>query len=156
MDDSSPSDQKKGLGVFAWIGIGCGGLVALVALVIVAFIVQIVIFGGKINDFIKEAEKNPARASVTIAVKMSGGQMELVAEDDAQKRYTLKDKESGALTTFYWDEKKGTLEQVSGDFSAIPVEKKEAAPAESAAPAPATPASTEPAAPAAGAAPSQS
>ena len=152
MDSSSSPDQKKVLGVFAWIGIGCGGLVALV---IVAFIVLSVIFGGKVKDFMKEAAENPARAGVTFAVKMSGGQVELVAEDDAQKRYTLKDKKSGALTTFYWDEKKGGLEQVSGDFSAIPGEKKEAAPAESAAPAPATPASTEPAAPAAGAAPNQ-
>lgn len=132
MDSSSSPDQKKGLGVFAWIGIGCGGLVALV---IVAVIVLSVIFGGKVKDFIKEAEKNPARAGVTVAVKMSGGQMELVAEDDAQKRYTLKDKKSGKLTTFYWDDKKNTLEQVSGDFSAIPGEKKEAPPAESAAPA---------------------
>lgn len=138
--------------MFAWIGIGCGGLVALV---IVAFIVLSVIFGGKVKDFIKEAEKNPARAGVTFAVKMSGGQMELVAEDDVQKRYTVKDKKSGALTTFYWDDKTNTLEQVSGDFSSIPGENKEAAPAESATPAPATPAATEPAAPAAGAAPSQ-
>lgn len=148
MDDSPSAVKKKGLGVFAWIGIGCGGLVALV---LVAFIVLSVIFGGKVKDFVREAEKNPARASVNLAMKVSGGALELVAEDDAGKRYTLKDKKSGALTTFYWNEKKASLESVSGDFSAIPGDKKEPVPAESA---PVTPAPAEPA-PAAGAAPSQ-
>jgi hypothetical protein len=152
MDAAPSSDQKKGLGVLAWIGVGCGGVVALV---LVAGIVLSMLFGGKLKDFMREAEKNPARASVNVAMKISGGQLVLVAEDDARKRYTLKDKKSGELTTFYWDEKKGSLEGVTGDFSAIPGETKEAAPVESAAPAPATPASTEPAAPAAGAAPSQ-
>ncbi len=141
--------------MFAWIGIGCGGLVALV---LVAFIALTVFFGGKVKDFVKEAEKNPTRATATVTVKLSGGQMELVAEDDVQKRYTVKDKESGKLTTFYWNEKTSSPETVEGDFSKIPTEKKESAPAEPAPPAATAPAPAEPSstpAPAAGAAPNQ-
>jgi hypothetical protein len=119
MENSPSPDQKKGLGVFAWIGIGCGNLVALV---VVAFIAVTVIFGGKVKDFFEEAEKNPTRATVRVAMKVRGGQLELVAEDDVQKRYTLKDKKSGTLTTFYWDEKTSSPETVKGDFSAIPAE----------------------------------
>ena len=154
MENSPTPDQKKGLGVFAWIGIGCGGLVALV---LVACIALTVFFGGKFKDFVNDAEKNPARAAVTFTMKISGGKFELVAEDDVQKRYTLKDKKSGELTTFYWDETKSSLESVEGDFSKIPAAKTESAPAESA-PAPATPAPAEPTstpAPAEGAAPNQ-
>jgi hypothetical protein len=155
MENSPSPQQKKGLGVFAWIGIGCGGLVALV---LVGLIALSMIFGGKIKDFVKETEKNPARAAVTFTMKISGGQLELVAEDDVQKRYTLKDKKSGELTTFYWDEEKNSLESVEGDFSKIPTEKKESAPAEPAPPAATAPAPAEPSstpAPAEGAAPNQ-
>jgi hypothetical protein len=117
-----------------------------------------VIFGGKVKDFLNEAEKNPTRAVATLTMKASVGQMELVAEDDVQKRYTLKDKKSGELTTFYWDEKTSSPETVQGDFSKIPTEKKESAPAQPSSPAATAPVPEEPSstpAPAAGAAPNQ-
>jgi hypothetical protein len=48
------------------------------------------------------------------------GQLEIVAQDEEQKRYTLKDKKSGKMITIYWDEKKQVPVTVDGDFSSIP------------------------------------
>jgi hypothetical protein len=109
--------QKKGLGGLAWFGIGCGGLVLLV---IIGFIVAVVFFGGKLSDFTKEAQKNPTRAAASVVVSMGVGEM--VAEDDVNKRYTVREKQSGKLTTFYWNAKTNSPESVDGDFSAIPAE----------------------------------
>jgi hypothetical protein len=115
-----PPGQKKGLSGLAWFGIGCGGLVLLV---IVAFIVAGVFFGGKLRDFSKEVQKNPTRATASALVTMGVGEM--VAEDDVNKRYTVREKQSGKLTTFYWDAKSGSAKTVDGDFSAIPAEARE-------------------------------
>ncbi len=114
-----PIPQKKGLGALAWLGIGCGGIVVLV---IIGFIVVTVMFGGQAKQFLADAQKNPTRTMATTMVKVSAGQIEMVAEDDAKKRYTIREKSNDKLTTFYWNEKKQKPESVSGDFSAIPVE----------------------------------
>ena len=112
--------EKKGLSGLAWAGIGCGGLLLLA---IVGFVVAVVFFGGKFSDLAKEAQKNPARASASVVVSMGVGEM--IAEDDVNKRYTVREKQSGKLTTFYWDTKTGSPKSVDGDFSAIPVESQE-------------------------------
>jgi hypothetical protein len=114
-----PSAPKKGLGTGAKIGIGCG---AVVLLAIIAFVIATVMFGGKLKDFAEEAQKNPARATATMMVKASVGNMEMVAEDDVNKRYTVKETKTGKLTTVYWNEKKSAPEVIEGDFSAIPIE----------------------------------
>lgn len=114
-----PAAPKKGLGTGAKIGIGCG---AIVLLAIIAFVVATVIFGGKLKDFAEEAQKNPTRATATMMVKASVGTMEMVAEDDVNKRYTVKETKTGKLTTIYWNEKTNAPEVIEGDFSAIPVE----------------------------------
>lgn len=131
MDTPPLPSQKKGLGGLAWLGIGCGGVVALA---IIAIVVSSVMFGGKIKEFAEEAQKNPTRATATTMVKLSAGQFELVAEDDVNKRYTVKEKKSGQLTTIYWDEKTKAPATVVGDFTAIPAQP--AAPASEPAPAP--------------------
>jgi hypothetical protein len=126
MENSPPPLQKKGLGPLAWIGIGCGGLVVLA---IIGFIVVGWLYGprirqlkGTVTQFAQDAQKNPTRATATMMVSMSAGQIEMVAEDDANKRYTVKEKQSGKLTTIYWNEKKKAPEVIPGDFSAIPAD----------------------------------
>lgn len=132
METSPP--QKKGLGPLAWIGIGCGSIVVLGIIGVVIFSVM---FGGKIKEFAEEAQKNPTRATATTMVKMSAGQFEMVAEDDANKRYTVREKQTGNLTTIYWSAKKNGPEVIPGDFSAIPADAGEtSAPAPAPAPAP--------------------
>jgi hypothetical protein len=128
METPPPPLQKKGLGPLAWIGIGCGGIVVLVIVGIVAFTV---LFGGKIKQFAEDVQKNPTRTTANAMVTMSAGQFEMVAEDDVNKRYTVREKQNGKLTTIYWDEKKKAPEVVPGDFSAIPAaDKTPAAPSE--------------------------
>jgi hypothetical protein len=135
MENTTPSQvqpgaPKKGLGTGAKIGIGCG---VIVLLAIIALVIGSVFLGGKLKEFGEEAAKNPTRATATMMVKVSAGTMEMVAEDDANKRYTVKETKTGKLTTIYWNEKTNAPEVIEGDFSAIPA----AAPAD-AAPAPPT------------------
>ncbi len=133
MDTSTPPPQNKGLGPLAWIGIGCGGIVALC---ILGFVIVTMMYGGKIKQFAEDVQKNPTRTMATTMVTVSAGQFEMVAEDDANKRYTVREKSNGKLTTIYWSEKKKAPETVQGDFSAIPAEDSApAAPAEASAPA---------------------
>ena len=119
METFPPDSQKKGLGPLAWIGIGCGGILLLVVIGLVVFSLA---FGGKIKQFAEDAQKNPSRAVATGMVKMGLGQIEMVAEDDAGKRYTVREKQNGKLTTIYWNAKTQAPEVVAGDFTAIPAE----------------------------------
>lgn len=119
---SSPA-PKKGLGTGAKIGIGCAGIIVLV---IIGFVIVGLMFGPKMKQFAEDAQKNPTRATATMMV--STGAMEMVAEDDANKRYTVKDKKSGTLTTIYWSAKKNAPEVIPGDFSAIPPDSTTATP----------------------------
>ena len=114
-----PIPQKKGLGALAWLGIGCGGIVVLA---IIGFIVVTMMFGGKAKQFLEDAQKNPTRTTATTMIAVSGGQIEMAQEDDANKRYTIREKSNGKLTTIYWNEKKKAPEIVPGDFSAIPAD----------------------------------
>lgn len=140
METSSPTPTKKGLGPLAWVGIGCGGIAVFVIIEVVTFSMVIdwkikkvvedfqtksgqTTAGWQPDEFSKDAQKNPTRVAATTMVKVSGGQFEMVAEDDANKRYTVKEKKSGKLTTIYWSEKTKAPVFVEGDFSAIPAEK---------------------------------
>ncbi len=118
-------NPKKGLGTGAKIGIGCG---VLVVLIVIGLIIAVVILGPKAKQFAEDAQKNPARATATMMVSASVGNLEMVAEDDVNKRYTVKEKKSGTLTTIYWSAKKNAPEVVPGDFSAIPAETSLPAP----------------------------
>ncbi|MDB6151711.1 MAG: hypothetical protein JWL90_164 [Chthoniobacteraceae bacterium] len=134
--------QKKGLGPLAWIGIGCGGIIVLA---IIAVVVASFIFGPKAKEFIQNAQKDPTRATATLMVSVGGGQIEMVAQDEENKRYTVRDKRTGKMTTIYWNEKKHATETVEGDFSAIPASPE--APVTSDAPAIPSPAEPAPATP---------
>ena len=68
MENTPPQIEKKGLGALAWIGIGCGGLIALV---VIGFVVVTMMFGGKIKEFAENAQKDPARTTATMMVSMS-------------------------------------------------------------------------------------
>ena len=119
MDSNVPPAQKKGLGPLAWVGIGCGGLLVLG---IIAFAVFAIVLAPKVKQFAEEAQSNPTRAAASLMVSVSGGQMEMVAEDDANKRYTVKHKQTGKLTTLYWNSRKNEPVVIEGDFSAIPAD----------------------------------
>lgn len=117
MDSNIPPPQKKGLGPLAWVGIGCGGLLVLA---VIAFAVFAMVFGPKIKEIANEAQGNPTKAVASMMVRVGAGQAEMVAEDDANLRYTVKHKKNGKLTTVYFNKKKNAPEVIEGDFSAIP------------------------------------
>ncbi len=123
METPPLTPQKKGLGALAWIGIGCGGIVVLGIIGVVIFTMM---FGGKLKQFAEDAQKNPTRA--TASVMVTTGQFEMVAEDDANKRYTVREKRGGGLTTIYWSEKDHAPKTIPGDFTAIPAEAGTPAP----------------------------
>lgn len=125
MENHSFPSQKKGLSTGAKIGIGCGGVALLI---VIGMIIAGVMFGGKVKQFAEDATKNPTRTTATMMVSASMGAMELVAEDDANKRYTVKETKTGALTTIYWSEKMKSAQVISGDFTAIPSETGTVAP----------------------------
>lgn len=108
---------KKGLGTGAKIGIGCG---ALILLIVIGVIIAGVIVGPKMKKLVDEAQTNPTRATASTMVAVSGGKMAFAAEDNVNKRYTVKDTATGTLTTIYWDEATKTAKVIPGDFSAIP------------------------------------
>ena len=89
-------------------------------LIIIGVIIAGVMVGGKVMKFAEDAQKNPTRATAELMVSASGGAMQMDAQDDENKRYTVKDTKSGTLTTIYWDEKTKTAKVIPGDFSAIP------------------------------------
>ncbi len=120
-----PAAPKKGLGPLAWVGIGCGSLVVLG---IIAFAVVALVFGPKAKQMIEDAQKNPTRMVASTMVSVSAGQMELIAEDDVNKRYTVRTKQSGRLNTVYLSRKKSAPEVIEGDFSAIPADDTTAEP----------------------------
>lgn len=134
MEEHQPTPNKKGLGPLAIIGIGCGSIIALAVL---GLVIAGIMFGGKFKKFAEDAQKNPTRTTATMMVTASGGKMQLVAEDDANKRYTVKETKSGELTTIYWNEAKNAPEVVTGDFSAIPPTPSAAAQEPAGVPAPA-------------------
>ena len=119
MENPPPVPQKKGLGPLAWVGIGCGSLI-VIGIIVVA--VLGLAFGSKVKQFAEDVQKNPTRTMATTMVSVSSGTIEMVAEDDANKRYTLRAKVNGKLTTVYWNEKKHAPEVIEGDFSAIPAD----------------------------------
>ena len=119
MENPPPVPQKKGLGPLAWVGIGCGSLIVIG---IIVFTIIGVIVGPKVKQFAEDAQKYPTRTMATTMVSVSSGTIEMVAEDDANKRYTLRAKVNGKLTTVYWNEKKHAPEVIEGDFSAIPAD----------------------------------
>jgi hypothetical protein len=116
--DYSPAPQKRRLGVFAWLGIGCG---ALIAILIIGVAVVTLLFGPQIKNYFEDVQKNP-KTLATSMIKVSAGGLEMAAEDDVNKRYTVRQKATGKLTTIYWDAKQGRTMVVEGDFSAIPAD----------------------------------
>jgi hypothetical protein len=125
MENTSEVTEKKGMGPLGWLGIGCGGILLAVILGVVIFWMK---FGGEFRQMADEAKKNPARAGALAFVKMGKGSFEMQAEDEAGKRYTVREIATGKLTTFYWSAKSNSIEIVEGDFSAIPSENSGAKP----------------------------
>ena len=82
--------EKKGLGLLAWILIGCLGLggIAFAGALFIA---------NKVSEF----GKNPAKAIAELAVK-SDPDLEVIDSDDSAGTLTIRNKDTGEVATFDW------------------------------------------------------
>ena len=97
--------QKK-TSPLVWILVGCGGLVLLVAI--------IMLVGGyfvakKAGGYLKEAEKNPAMAAAKMIVAMNP-ELETVSADEDAGTITIRNKKTGeVMTVDFEDVKQGKI-----------------------------------------------
>jgi uncharacterized protein YneF (UPF0154 family) len=97
--------EKKGLSPWAWVAIGCGGLLLVAMIVMVAggmFVAK------KVGDFAEDFEENPA-AAAEMLVKMNPD-LELVESDRDAGTITIRNKQDGeVITVNYQDLQEGKL-----------------------------------------------
>ncbi len=91
-----PPPPRKGLGPLAWIAIGCGGLILVVGMVMVAgglFVAK------KVKDVAADFEANPAQAAAELVVR-AHPDLELVSSDPDHGKLTVRNKTTGEEATF--------------------------------------------------------
>jgi hypothetical protein len=92
--------QKKGLSPLAWIALGCGGIVLIGLIVVVAgglFVAK------KATEFVEEAQKNPAYSYAKI-IAAANPDIEVVDHDDERQRVSLKNLKTGEVVTLDLEE----------------------------------------------------
>lgn len=96
---SAPA-AKKGLGPLAWIAIGCGAviLVGLIILLAAGFFVA-----KKGQEIIADFEDNPAKAAAELMVRMDPD-LELVESDEEKGQITVRQLSTGEVATFDYSE----------------------------------------------------
>ncbi len=100
MSNGEQVPAKKGLPIWAWIGIGCGGLLILVLIVVMAagFFVA-----NKVKDVAGDFEDNPAMATARMIVKLNP-ELEEVSTDEAAGTITVRNKKTGEVVTVNFDD----------------------------------------------------
>ena len=97
--------EKKGLSPWAWVAIGCGGLIVL-SFIIVSM--SGMFLAKKAADFVEDVQENP-EAAAEMLIKMNPD-LELVESDRDAGTITIREKESGeVITVNYEDIEKGKL-----------------------------------------------
>jgi hypothetical protein len=87
--------KKKGLSTLAWIGIGCGALVVIVA---AALVVVGLIAAKKIKDVAGDFKDNPEMAAARLIVKVNP-ELEEVSADEQAGTITVRHKKTGEVVT---------------------------------------------------------
>ena len=97
--------EKKGLSPWAWVAIGCGGLIVLSFIVVS---MSGMFLAKKAADFVEDVQENP-EAAAEMLIKMNPD-LELVESDRDTGTITIREKESGeVITVNYEDIEKGKL-----------------------------------------------
>jgi hypothetical protein len=100
MANGDPTQGKKGLPALAWIGIGCGVIILIGAIALVAGGVFV---AKKVKDVAGDFEKNPALASARMIVKVNP-EWEEVSTDDKAGTITVREKKTGKEMTIGLDD----------------------------------------------------
>jgi uncharacterized protein YneF (UPF0154 family) len=97
--------EKKGLSPWAWVAIGCGGLIVLFFIVVS---MSGMFLAKKAADFVEDVQENP-EAAAEMLIKMNPD-LELVESDRDAGTITIREKDSGeVITVNYEDIKEGKL-----------------------------------------------
>ena len=100
MSNGEGAPAKKGLPVWAWIGIGCG---ALSILVLVVLMVGGFFVARKVQDVAADFEENPAMATARMIVKLNP-ELEEVATDEEAGTITVRNRKTGEVITVNFEE----------------------------------------------------
>lgn len=91
---------KKGLHPLAWVAIGCGALLVIGLVVVVAgglFVAK------KVGDVAEDFEKNPTKAAAELVVKLNP-ELDLVESDEAAGTMTVRNNKTGEQATLNFDD----------------------------------------------------
>lgn len=94
---------KKGLSPLAWAGIGCGGVILLIVIAVIAT----GIWGmNKAKELGVDFQKNPEKAGAELVVSMSP-EVEKISSDEEAGTMTIRTKDGKVMTMNYNDIKEG-------------------------------------------------
>jgi hypothetical protein len=109
-----PQQEKKGLGPWVWLGIGCAGILVVSG---VAFSLAGYFIYGKAKDVAREMEEDPVAMTSRI-IAAANPEIELVDADKNNRVITFRNTETGEEFTFDYDDiEEGKLSFTSGDGS---------------------------------------
>lgn len=112
MSNGEQAQGKKGLPVWAWIGIGCGGLMILVLIVVMVggfFVAR------KVQDVAADFEDNPAMATARMIVKLNP-ELDEVSTDEDAGTITVRNTRTGeTVTVNFEDIEEGKLSFTTDD-----------------------------------------
>lgn len=112
MTNGVEPQKKKGLHPLAWVAIGCGAIIMVGVVVMLAVGLFV---GKKVRDFADEADGNPGLAVAKLAVK-ANPELELVDEDADEGTLTIRNSKTGEVVTVdYRELKDGKLSFRSGE-----------------------------------------
>ena len=110
------SEGKKGLPIWAWIGIGCAGLMALLMVVLLVLGIFVT---KKVKEVAADFEKNPEIATAQLIVKLNP-EIEEVEVDEDEGTITFRNKKSGEVFTADVDDiKEGRFTITGEDGTAV-------------------------------------
>lgn len=95
MSNGEQTPAKKGIPVWAWVGIGCA---ALVIVVLVVVMVGGFFVARKVQDVAAEFEENPALATARMIVKLNP-ELEEVSTDEEAGTMTIRNTKTGEEIT---------------------------------------------------------
>lgn len=124
-----PTSDKKGLSGWAWVAIGCGGLIAL-AFVVFVGLSMFVFQKGKelakeatgvesLDELVDELQENPAKTYAEMAVRMNPD-LEVISTDDRAGTITFKNLQTDEIATLNFKEiAEGRISMVTdeGEYS---------------------------------------
>lgn len=107
-DEAATSKTKKGLSPWAWVGIGCGGLLVVGLLLFIALSVFVFKKGkealqeasgsGSFQEFVDDLKDNPVKTAAEMAINVNPD-LELLSTDDEAGTITFRNTKTGEKAT---------------------------------------------------------